>query len=106
MFFYNQIWTSLFGRMGENFCSNKLSSVMLTPYAGTFNFSFLNVLKVAINHSSSCLIQKLLETSVIIEFEANYPSDIFEQIVSVFRVAGSLKNRVKTGLKSKRYCRV
>ena len=48
-----------------------LSSVMLTPYAGTFNFSFLNVLKVAINHSSSCLIQKLLETSVIIEFEAN-----------------------------------
>ena len=41
--------------------SVELSFVMFTPCAATFNFSCLNILKVANHHSSSCLIHELVK---------------------------------------------
>ena len=43
-----------------------LAFVLFTPCAAGFNFSFLNDLKVANNHSSSCLTHELVETNIFL----------------------------------------
>ena len=52
-----------------------LSFVLFTPCAAAFNFSFLNTIKIANNHSPRCLIHKLVEKSIFFSKTVCLPPD-------------------------------